>query len=337
MVPDRREFMGLLAKTTMGATALAGADIAILGSPAATDTAAGGTEVEQLRDLTRVLWVQEGQLGGGAVRDTAIALVGRARGLLATTRSDDVRQLRGVLSDLLALAGWASHDIGLSEPALHYARQALAVAREADDPVRVALAMDQIGAVHLHQANHGDANEMFTLGIRSAAQARSGEATGLVLSSQARAYAVAGDAPRAIDGLARARDALATTSANLTEPRGFDHDLWSNESGRVLTVLADHDPAYAPKAIDALTAATAQPHPGRTKRFAFRLTDLATCHLRDGDPDTGIRLGHQVVDLAAHIRSKRLTEHLGRLRTAGLEQRGPDAVGLAQRIPIAYA
>ncbi len=136
-MPDRREFMGLLAKITMGAT-LTTADLALLATPAVatpTPSRIGTTEVDQLRELTRVLWTQEKQLGGGAVRDAVLAQLGWARSLLTTTHTDEVgHQLRAVLSDLLALAGWSSYDVGLIGPALRYTGQALGRVSDVAEP-----------------------------------------------------------------------------------------------------------------------------------------------------------------------------------------------------------
>ncbi|RLK61413.1 helix-turn-helix domain-containing protein [Actinokineospora cianjurensis] len=328
-VPDRREFMGLLAKVAMGA-AVTGADLALLANPAVATpvpSRVGATEVSQLRELTRVLWAQERQLGGGAVRDAVIAQLAWARGLLRGTHTDEVdAQLRVVLADLLALAGRASHDVGLSGSALRYLGQSVVTAQQAHDPARVALALGQIGRVYSQHGESGQARDSLGLGMVAAERVRSGQLTSLLLCSQARAYAESRDPARAMEYLTRAEDAM-TPGPEATEPSGFNPTLLASERGRVLTILTIHDPRHAPRAIETLTASNQRLDPARTKRLAFGLTELATCHLRGGDTETGVRLGHQVVDMAAGIRSGRLAEHLRLLRAAAHRQ--PE---LAQRI-----
>ncbi|WP_157440381.1 helix-turn-helix domain-containing protein [Actinokineospora inagensis] len=337
-VPDRREFMGLLAKIAMGAT-LTSADLALLSSPAVatpTPSRVGHTEVDQLRELTRVLWTQEQKLGGGAVRDAVIAQLGWARGLLKATHTDDVdHQLRATLSDLLALAGWASHSVGLPGPALRYTGQALAVAREANDHLRAALALNQIGRVYVQDRHYTEAHNAFTLAALSADHSTSGEARALILASHARAYAESGNVARAIDTLTRAEDALTYSGgAPLPQPRTYTHTLLTGETGLVYTILATHEPAYATKAIDTLTEATSQPHTTRTKRLTFLLADLATAHLAGGDAETGVAIGHRVADMATHIRSNRLAEHLASLRVAAqLHSPNSPAAALIHHIP----
>ncbi|GAA3036794.1 helix-turn-helix domain-containing protein [Actinokineospora globicatena] len=331
-VPDRREFMGLLAKVAMGA-AVTGGDLALLANPAVATPVpnrVGATEVGQLRDLTHMLWAQERALGGGAMREAVIAQLGWARGLLRASHTDVVgRALRAEMSDLLALAGWASHDVGLPGAALRYLGQAVTTAKEADDPVRTASALGKIGRVYTHQRNLDDARDVLGLSLVVADPARSGELTAQLLCNQARAHAEAGTASRAAECLSRAADALATPADQpLSAPDAvFNPTLLASERGRVLTILTIHDRRHAPKAIETLTASNARLDPSRTKRLAFGLTELATCHLRGGDTETGVRLGHQVVDMAAGIRSERLAEHLKLLRAAAHRQ--PE---LAQRI-----
>ncbi|PPK69870.1 transcriptional regulator [Actinokineospora auranticolor] len=335
-VPDRREFMGILAKITMGA-ALTGADLALLSSPAVatpTPRSVGATEVGQLRELTRVLWTQEKRLGGGAVRDAVIAQLRWAQAMLGANHTDEQgRELRVVLSDLLALAGWASYDVGLTGAALRYTGQALAVAQEAADPIRAALALEQIGRTYLHSGNLEEAREVFALGTLTAERARSTDATAMLLSSQARAYATLGHPTQALDYMTRAEDSLARIDTpTIPDPRGFNEAHLTSDRGRLYTTLAVKEPHYADQAIATLSTFASQANTIHTKRLAFRLTELATTHLHGGDTATGIRIGHEVLDMAATIRSKRLTEHLQLLRAATRANPAADAKELHHRI-----
>ncbi|GAA2975270.1 hypothetical protein [Actinokineospora diospyrosa] len=328
--------MGLLAKIAMGAT-LTTADLALLSSPAVatpTPSRVGTTEVDQLRELTRVLWTQEQQLGGGAVRNAVIAQLGWARTLLNAPHTDNVdHQLHAVLSDLLTLAGWSSHGVGLAGPALRYTGQALTIARQANDHMRAALALNQIGRIYTQSRNYTEAHNAFTLATLSADQADSGQTQALVYASHAQAHASTGQPLRAVDTLIRAESALTNPDNPLPAPRTYTQTLLTGETGLIYTTLATQQPTYATQAIDTLTETTSQPHTLRTKRLAFLLTDLATAHLTGGDPEAGAHIGHQVADTAAHIRSNRLVERLEVMRAAS--ERHPtnsQAVELGHRI-----
>jgi transcriptional regulator with XRE-family HTH domain/tetratricopeptide (TPR) repeat protein len=338
-MPDRREFLGVLAKVAVGVS-LSTADLTILSAPAsATPTPArvGATEVQQLRELTRVLWMQEKRLGGGAVREAGLAQLGWARSLLRASHTDDTgKALYATLADLLALIGWSSHDVGMPGIALRYLGQSMAAAAEIDDPMRSALAIEQISRVYLRQGAPAEALKALQLAGLAADRSQLGQLRALTLATTARAHATMGHAQAALDALTTAREALAASPAEpsaLSEPRAFHGEVLTSNTGRVLSILATHDTAYTPKAIDTLIAYTATTDSLRVKRRAVSTSELAEMLFRAGEPDEAVKAGRTALGLAGSIRSARLADHLNALHAEAVRHpRHSDAADLAHAI-----
>lgn len=338
-MPDRRHVLGIAAKLAVGA-ALTSAELAALAVPAVATPAPAAidtTEVDALREITTALWVREKRFGGHAVRDAVIAQLGWARGLLRAARTDTTsRELYGVVADLWSLAGWASHDVGLPGAAVGYLTHSMSAAAEIDDPMRTALAAEQIARVYLGQGDPGEALKMCQLASVAASRARVGQVDALVHSTTARAHADMGNLRQALDTLTVARAALENGSGEISQPRGFDTAALGSESGRVLSIAATHDASYAPRAIDALTAYTSTADPVRVKRRAVSSAQLAAVLFRAGQPADAVRTGHTALELAASVRSRRLTDHLDTVRAEAVRlPRHRDAAELARAITAA--
>ncbi|MEC3974870.1 helix-turn-helix domain-containing protein [Amycolatopsis sp. H20-H5] len=344
-MPDRREFLGVLAKVAVGA-GLGAADLAILSTPAHATPApvrVGATEVQQVRQLTHVLWVQEKALGGGAVREAGLAQLGWVRQLLRGSYATETgHTLYAVLADLLGLVGWASHDVGLAGDALRYLGQSMAAAAEIDDPMRTALAIEQVARVYLRQGEAGEALKALQLGTVAADRSRVGQVQALILSTTARAYADTGQVPAALDALSKADAALSAgppaTVADLVipDPRGFDAATLESETGRVLSIAAAHDRAYAPRAIEALTAYTATTDPVRVKRRAISTAQLSTALFQVGEAREAVTTGRAALTLASAIRSQRVTDYLAEVHVEAMRlPRHRDAADLARAITTA--
>ncbi|RSN40051.1 hypothetical protein DMC64_34520 [Amycolatopsis sp. WAC 04197] len=342
-MPDRREFLGVLAKVAVG-VGLTGADLAILSAPAsATPTPAriGATEVTQLRELTRVLWVQEKRLGGGAVREGALAQLGWARQLLRSSYSDATgRELYATVADLYGLVGWSSHDMGLPGDALRYLGLSMAAASEIDDPMRSAIAIEQISRVYLRQGDQAEALKVLQLGQLAADRSGIAELQALTAATTARAHAETGQSRPALDALTTARTVLESSptdpAGTLPEPHGFGLDVLTSDSGRVLTELARHDRAHAATAIDALTVYQGTSDAVRIKRRAVSIAHLSTAYFRAGHPDEAVTAGTRALELAASIRSGRVADHLETVRGEAVRlPRHKGAVELAHAIRAA--
>jgi hypothetical protein len=104
--------------------------------------------------------------------------------------------------------------------------------------------------------------------------------------------------------------------------------------GTVHTVLAQKvDARHTKYAIPALTRAIDSYGDEVARNKAFNLSSLATNHLLDGDIDHGAKVGVQAVDLAQHLKSKRVRDRLEPLREEADKRRNfADARDLADLI-----
>ncbi|ANN16106.1 hypothetical protein SD37_10960 [Amycolatopsis orientalis] len=342
-VPDRREFLGVLAKVAVGA-ALTTADLAFLSTPAQATPAparVGETELRQVHELARMLWVQEKALGGGAVREAALSQVAWVRALLRASHPDKItQQLYTVLADLSSLAGWASHDMGMPGDALRHLLHSMAAASEAGDPMRAALAMEQVARVHLQLKQPGEALKTLQLAALSADRSGNPQARALTLATTARAYADLGQLPHALDTLTKAEDALVSDSPAdlvLPDPRGFDRAALESDTGRVLAIAARVDRVHAPRAVEALAAYTATADAVRLKRRAVSNAQLSAVLFHTGQTADAVTAGHDALVLASSIRSARVLDHLDTVRGEALRlPRDRDAAELARNITAAH-
>ncbi|MGW4830495.1 helix-turn-helix domain-containing protein [Amycolatopsis japonica] len=343
-VPDRREFLGVLAKIAVGA-ALTTADLAFLSTPAQatpTPTRVGETELRQVQELTRMLWVQEKALGGGAVREAALSQLAWVRALLRASHTDQItHELYIVLADLSSLAGWASHDMAMPGDALRHLLHSMAAASEAGDPMRAALAMEQVARVHLQLEQPGEALKTLQLGALSADRSGNPQARAQLLATTARTYADLGQIPHALDALTKAQDALASSPSTpaggsdlvIPEPRGFDHAALDSDTGRVLAIAARVDRTHAPRAVSALAAYNATADTVRLKRRSISSAQLSTVLFHTGQTADAVAAGRAALGLASSIRSARVLDHLDAVRAEARRlPRHPDAADLARDI-----
>jgi hypothetical protein len=78
--------------------------------------------------------------------------------------------------------------------------------------------------------------------------------------------------------------------------------------GTVHTELSVFDARHATTAIRALDQALARYDDSMNRSRAFTLTMLATSHLRHGDVDHGVHVGHQALALAREVNSQRVSD-----------------------------
>ena len=103
--------------------------------------------------------------------------------------------------------------------------------------------------------------------------------------------------------------------------------------GTTLASLPDPTPQQRAEAIDRFWLSTALRELPLARPRAFELTALAWLLFEYGETDQAIRVGHQAVDLAAHLRSQRVVDRFVPLR-ASLQRHlsGADVRDLIGRI-----
>ena len=275
-------------------------------------------DVRQVEAATRALRSLDYQYGGGFCRDAVVAQLSWGQQMLNSSGTEGVKQrLHVALADLHNLAGWTSFDVGLIDSARNHFGRALELAKAGESDELVANILYRMGRVYLHKEAPDDALKMFQLGQIAAQQSGSELAVAVICANQAWAYAMMGHEDQTMKLIGRTRDEFARANHGEAADwvKFFNEDDVYSMIGTVHTVLAQKvDARHTKYAIPALTRAIDSYGDEVARNKAFNLSLLATNHLLDGDLDRGAGIGHQAVDLAQHLKSKRVWDRLGPLR-----------------------
>lgn len=257
--------------------------------------------------------------GGGSCRDSAVAYLRWAHGMLGSRFTDeaDERMLKAALSDMYQVVGWACHDLGDHGSARRYLTGGLAMAREIDDLPLIAGAFYRLGRVSIHQGRAQEALRLWQLGQIVAQDSGCLVSVAVLHANEAWAYATLGSADLVCDALARAEGELARVDAD-TVPSWAQFFLAPADingiAGVVYTCLAthpEHRAKYAPLAIERSALAYEQRQPGETRSRTFDAISLASGYLLDGQLGVADRYAHTAIDMTAEIDSVRAFDRLG--------------------------
>ncbi|GAB3159157.1 helix-turn-helix transcriptional regulator [Myceligenerans halotolerans] len=281
----------------------------------------GASDVVQLKSLTATMRVVDYQYGGGACRDAIAAQVRWAQQLLLADATEKTRHdLLVALADLHNLAGWTSFDTGMFTVARRHFSRALEQAKAVGDQSLSANILYRMGRLHLHRGLPHEALRFFQLGQIAAQDSGCGVTTSMMCANEAWAYAMLGERSQMKRSLNRAtaeweqadRDRAAAWVQEFSRS-----DLHLDAvTGVVLTTGPDVPGTDMEQAIGHLTHALGRRGPEMARSRTFDLTALATAHLRTGDIDEGLRVGHEVVASATTVRSVRTLDRFEPLQTA---------------------
>jgi tetratricopeptide (TPR) repeat protein len=263
--------------------------------------------------IEAVLWRcmrQDDTLGPQAALDTVLAQRTLVRGLLPQTPAHLRDRLLSLYADLCGFAGWLSYDLGNFDAAASYYEAGRAAAHEAHNTELGALILCNMSqlATWRGQARIGIDHAV-------AAQGWAMQTDDLPLRAYthdvaARAYAMDGNRKAALTAIDRAKTALAakdTEQPTLVYFYGTGQ-LASTESNCLLHL---GEPIQA-----AVIAETAMKtiDPSFVRNLAMVSLRLGICRLQMSKPDVpaAAEAIGQAVQLAAHNRSVRLVERLGR-------------------------
>ncbi|WP_184810916.1 helix-turn-helix domain-containing protein [Actinophytocola algeriensis] len=335
----RRKFLAHAAAVAVGAHVLGADSGSWVSNPVLTPAPGriGMTDVRQVEAATRALRSLDYQYGGGFCRDAVVAQLSWGQQMLNSSGTDVVKQrLHVALADLHNLAGWTSFDVGLIDSARNHFGRALELAKAGESDELVANILYRMGRVYLHKEAPDDALKMFQLGQIAAQQSGSELAVAVICANQAWAYAMMGHEDQTMKLIGRTRDEFARANHGEAADwvKFFNEDDVYSMIGTVHTVLAQKvDSRHTKYAIPALTRAIDSYGDEVARNKAFNLSSLATNHLLDGDIDHGARVGVQAVDLAQHLKSKRVRDRLEPLRIEADKRRNfVDARDLADLI-----
>lgn len=335
----RRKFLAHAAAVAVGAHVLGADSGSWVSNPVLTPAPGriGMTDVRQVEAATRALRSLDYQYGGGFCRDAVVAQLSWGQQMLNSSGTEIVKQrLHVALADLHNLAGWTSFDVGLIDSARNHFGRALELAKAGESDELVANILYRMGRVYLHKESPDDALKMFQLGQIAAQQSGSELAVAVICANQAWAYAMMGHEDQTMQLIGRTRDEFARANHGEAADwvKFFNEDDVYSMIGTVHTVLAQQvDARHTKYAIPALTRAIDSYGDEVARNKAFNLSSLATNHLLDGDIDHGAKVGVQAVDLAHHLKSKRVRDRLEPLRIEADKRRNfTDARDLADLI-----
>jgi transcriptional regulator with XRE-family HTH domain len=339
----RRKFLAHAAAVAVGAHVLGADSGSWVSNPVLTPAPGriGMTDVRQVEAATRALRSLDYQYGGGFCRDAVVAQLSWGQQMLSASGTEVVKQrLHVALADLHNLAGWTSFDIGLIDSARNHFGRALELAKAGNSNQLVANILYRMGRVYLHKESPDDALKMFQLGQIAAQESGSELAVAVICANQAWAYAMMGHEDQTMKLIGRTRDEFARANAGEAEDwvKFFNEDDVYAMIGTVHTVLAQKvDEKHTKYAIPALHRAISSYGDDMARSKAFNLSFLATNHLLDGDIDHGAKIGHQAVDLAQHLKSRRVRDRLLPLKEEADKRRNySDARELSETITRFY-
>jgi hypothetical protein len=102
--------------------------------------------------------------------------------------------------------------------------------------------------------------------------------------------------------------------------------------GTVHTELSAFEVRYVAIAIPAFDQALMRYDDSMARSKAFTLTMLATNHLRQGDIDHGVQVGHKALELVTGLMSQRVTDRLRPLELVAGKSSRSDCRELCHRI-----
>ncbi|MGH3736187.1 MAG: hypothetical protein ACRDT6_11290 [Micromonosporaceae bacterium] len=293
--------------------------------------------IHVLREMSERHRRFDANLGGGACRESAVAYLRWAHGMLGSRFDSEhtERELKAALSDMYQVAGWACHDLGDHAEARRYLTAGLALAREIDDLVLIAGAFYRLGRVSIHQQRAREALTLWQLGQIVAQDSGCLAAVAVLHANEAWAYAMLGADERVADALARAEGERGRVdTAEVPSWAEFflapaDIDGIASVIYNSLAAHEEHRSRYTPVAIDRAAAAFAHRRPGEDRSRAFDAISLAGGYLLDGQLEQAESNGHLAVDLTRQLASVRAVDRLGavaELATPYAERSGIAAV-----------
>jgi transcriptional regulator with XRE-family HTH domain len=333
-----RQLLSHAANLTMGAAV---SEVARWWQPIDRETApapaqVGLCDIEQLEALTAAMRALDYRHGGGACRDAVSAQVRWSQQLLGASCSDDTRErMHLALADLHNLAGWTSFDVGMYGVARRHFARALEQAQEASDHSLAANILYRMGRLHLHRGMHRDALRFFQLGQITAQDSGCGLTVAMLCANEAWAYALIGDRPQMTRSIDRAEDEFHRADHLNAQAwvRFFGHADLHASIGVALSTFADSTDAELESSIEHITQAIDQRGPDMARSRTFELIALSVAHLRGGDQDMGIRLGHDAIAAASTVRSIRTVDRLEPLeQIVTMQPRRAEYQALAHRI-----
>ncbi len=320
----------------VGAIALGGPLAALLEStqPTPIPRRVGATDIEQIHTASRGFSSWDFTYGGVLTRDAVMAQLRWSAQLLDATCPARLRpELFSAVGDLAETAGYINFDAYAHEDARRVLSFALVCAEQADDwHLRAAV----LSSTTAQAIRTGHPDKALTLADHALVRAdRLTETEQAMLhTDRGRALAKMRRSSEALAAIGTADDHFAHANPSDDPPfmAYYGTAFHAAKTGHALFDLAmiDRNPAQA---TDRLTAAASDHSAGHARSGAICLTKLASLTMATGDPIQAATLGHQALDAAGAVRSRRVTDDLRELaRYAATHQHLDEVSHLRRRI-----
>jgi hypothetical protein len=320
----------------VGALALGEQVAALLegGEPPPIPHRIGATEIDQIRSATQVFKSWSNTYGGEVGRETVMGQLRWSAGMLEASCPARLRpELYSAIGDLAETAGYMAMDAGAQKEAHRVYGFALACVEQAKD---WALRAKVLSGMAEQEIWTGQPDEGLTRAEEALVRADRLTATerAMLHTDRARALAKMRRVQETLTAVGAADEHFANaTPANDPPYMAFYTTARHAQlTGQPLVDLAllGRDPAQA---TDRLAAAAAGHNKGYTRPRAICLTRLASLTMATGDPLQAASIGHEALDVAGSIRSRRATEELRELnRYAAAHQQLEEVGHLRHRI-----
>jgi hypothetical protein len=329
----------LIKTTTVGAVAL------VLGEPKAAllETSehtpvphrVGASDIEQIRTVTRMFASWDFTYGSGLVQDAAMAQLRYSASVLDESVCPErlCPELYSAVGDLADTAAFIAFDAGAPEEARRVFRFGLYCAEQSKD---WNLRAKVLSGMTVLEISAGQPDEGLTLAELSLVRPDRLTATGLALVHSTRGRALAKmrrvqETLRAI-GTAEEHFAHATPDNDPPYLAYYNAAHLTRRTSEALFDLAilGHHPEQASTR---LATAAAEYAIARARARTTCLAKLASLTMVAGDPHQAATIGHEALDIAGTIRSRRTLDDLRELsRYAAAHQNLEEVANLRQRI-----
>ncbi|MBV9012044.1 MAG: XRE family transcriptional regulator [Pseudonocardiales bacterium] len=309
----------LIETTTLGVSSLVleGPMVALLEDiePDPIPRRVGASDIAQVRDATQEFNSWDRTYGGGVARAVVRAQVRYSAGLLEATCPERLRpELFSAVGDLAHTAAFMAVDAGAYQEARRVYRFALSCAEEVKDwPLR-ANVLDDMAWQETRTGRPDEGLTLVDLALVRAEDWLTATERAMLHGTRATALAKVRRVQETLRAVGTADEHFAHSSpANDPVFMTFYNAAWHAQyTGRPLfdLVIVGRDPS---EATTRLTAAAAGHPEGHTRERVICLTRLASLTMVTGDPLQAASIGHEALDIAGPLRSRRAAEDLREL------------------------
>ncbi|MCG0066577.1 XRE family transcriptional regulator [Streptomyces tricolor] len=220
-------------------------------------------------------------------------------------------QVFAAAAALTEMAGWMAHDSGRDDRAAQHFARALPLARTSGDLPLAAHVAASSSHLALETGDAAGAVGWARTGLDLVAQGpRIPALTARLHTMQARALAVASQRTPAARALEAAhRDLEASPAADHPWLSPFDAAALASESALIMRDLEEYD-----EALSHAEQAVALREAGRARSLALSRISLVDIHVRRGDLDAAVSVGHDLLSTSPTLGSVRVVQQLDGLR-----------------------